>query len=213
MQPGTMNLEEVLDIFRTDEEKAKLLAMQIANDRGREVLECIFKGNPKSASEIAHELEVPLPTVMFHIERFLEIGTIKVVKTRMSKKLREIKYYGPAKRAILIIPYQKEETMSYIANAVKSSVITPLTAALVIAVSAGAGYLVKRATDTKEAARPIMAEKALDEIAEAEPAEVVSRGAEIAEPFFSLQNPVILVVLGCILTVVILGLYSYFKRK
>ncbi|MBU7045622.1 MAG: hypothetical protein HXS54_04225 [Theionarchaea archaeon] len=32
-----MNLEEVLDVFRTDEDKAKLLAMQIANDRGREV--------------------------------------------------------------------------------------------------------------------------------------------------------------------------------
>ncbi|MBU7029463.1 MAG: helix-turn-helix transcriptional regulator, partial [Theionarchaea archaeon] len=135
-----MNLEEVLDIFRTDEEKAKLLAMQIANDRGREVMECIFRGNPKSASEIARELNVPLPTVMFHVERFLEIGIIKIVKTRMSKKLREIKYYGPAKRAILIIPYQKEETMSYIADAVKSSVITPLTAALVIVISGIAGY-------------------------------------------------------------------------
>ena len=206
-----MNLEEVLDVFRTDEDKAKLLAMQIANDRGREVLECIFKGRPKSASEIARELEVPLPTVMFHIERFLEIGTIKVVKTRMSKKLREIKYYGPAKRAILIIPYQKEETMSYIANAVKSSVITPLTAALVFAVSGLAGYLIKRVTTvTVEGEKPLLAaEEAKDAV------EMVRAPAMdyARESFFSLQNPVILVLLGCIITVVILGLYSYTKRR
>jgi predicted ArsR family transcriptional regulator len=207
-----MNLEEVLDVFRTDEDRAKLLAMQIANDRGREVLECIFRGRPKSASEIARELDVPLPTVMFHIERFLEIGTIKVVKIRMSKKLREIKYYGPAKRAILIIPYQKEETMSYIANAVKSSVITPLTAALVVVVSGVVGYLVNRVTVSE--GQPMMAaEKALDEAVEEEAAEMIYRGVDLAESFFSLENPVILVLLGCVVTLVILGLYTYVKRR
>jgi len=206
-----MNLEEVLDIFRTDEEKAKLLAMQIANDRGREVMECIFRGNPKSASEIARELNVPLPTVMFHVERFLEIGIIKIVKTRMSKKLREIKYYGPAKRAILIIPYQKEETMSYIADAVKSSVITPLTAALVIVISGIAGYLVKRVTTVKEVAQPMLeaAEEASREMVKAP----VPVPEQVTEPFFSLQNPVILVLIGCILTLMILGIYSYVKSK
>ena len=206
-----MNLEEVLDVFRTDEEKAKLLAMQIANDRGREVMECIFRGKPKSASEIARELNVPLPTVMFHVERFLEIGIIKIVKTRMSKKLREIKYYGPAKRAILIIPYQKEETMSYIADAVKSSVVTPLTAALVIVISGIAGYVVKRVTTVKEMAQPMMeaAEEASREMVKA-PVPVPD---QVAEPFFSLQNPVILVLIGCILTLMVLGIYSYVKSR
>lgn len=206
-----MNLEEVLDVFRTDEEKAKLLAMQIANDRGREVMECIFRGKPKSASEIARELNVPLPTVMFHVERFLEIGIIKIVKTRMSKKLREIKYYGPAKRAILIIPYQKEETMSYIADAVKSSVVTPLTAALVIVISGIAGYVVKRVTTVKEMAQPMMeaAEEASREMVKA-PVPVPD---QVAEPFFSLQNPVILVLVGCILTLMVLGIYSYVKSR
>ena len=203
-----MNLEDVLDIFRTDEEKAKLLAMQIANDRGREVLECVFKGRPKSVSDIARELEIPLPTVMFHIDRFLEIGIIKVAKTRMSKKLREIKYYGPAKRAILIIPYQKEETMSYIADAVRSSVITPLTTVLVIAVSGIAGYILKRATAAQVIPQPLLAE------AEEKAADVVRGPLEhAAEPFFSLQNPFILVLLGCILTLVVLGIYSYGKNR
>ena len=202
-----MNLDEVLDVFRTDEEKAKLLAMQIANDRGREVLECIFRGRPKSASEIARELDVPLPTVMFHIERFLEIGTIKVVKTRMSKKLREIKYYGPAKRAILIIPYQKEETMSYIANAVRTSVITPLTAALVIIVSGVAGYIVKRFTTVKEVFP--MAAEGVEETREVLKTPALDYGTETVSSF----HPVLLVLLGCILTLMILGVYSYIRNR
>lgn len=201
-----MNLEEVLHVFRTDEDKAKLLAMQIANDRGREVLECIFQGRPKSASEIARELEVPLPTVMFHIDRFLEIGIIKIAKTRMSRKLREIKYYGPAKRAILIIPYQEEETMSYIANAVKTSVITPLTVALVVAVSGVAGYIVRKMTAVEQPLTEAL-------VKEAEEGALPFRALEPIEPsFFSWENPILLVLLGCIVTVVILKLYSSIKK-
>lgn len=205
-----MNLEEVLHVFRTDEDKAKLLAMQIANDRGREVLECIFRGRPKSASEISQELEVPLPTVMFHIDRFLEIGIIKIAKTRMSRKLREIKYYGPAKRAILIIPYQEEETMSYIANAVKTSVITPLTMVLVLIVSGVAGYLVRRFTSVTEQA---LMEAPVKEAGEEEM--LYYRVPEsVTEPsFFSWENPILLVLLGCILTVAILKIYSYVKNR
>lgn len=201
-----MNLEEVLHVFRTDEDKAKLLAMQIANDRGREVLECIFQGRPKSASEIARELEVPLPTVMFHIDRFLEIGIIKIAKTRMSRKLREIKYYGPAKRAILIIPYQEEETMSYIADAVKTSVITPLTVALVVAVSGVAGYIVRKMTAVEQPLTEAL-------VKEAEEGALPFRALEPIEPsFFSWENPILLVLLGCIVTVVILKLYSSIKK-
>jgi DNA-binding transcriptional ArsR family regulator len=200
-----MNLEEVVDIFRTDDDKAKLLAMQIANDRGREVLECVFEGRPKSASEIARMLDVPLPTVMFHIDRFVDIGIVKVVKTRMSKKLREIKYYGPAKRAILIIPHQKEETMSYIAQAVRSSVITPLSAALVLLVAAVTGIIVRHSVIAPEPMRMLAEDtQALEAPKFAEPA---------AASFFSLQNPVLLVVLGCILTLLVLGIYSYVKNR
>lgn len=202
-----MNLEEVVDIFRTDDDKAKLLAMQIANDRGREVLECVFEGRPKSASEIARMLDIPLPTVMFHIERFLDIGIVKVVKIRMSKKLREIKYYGPAKRAILIIPHQKEETMSYIAQAVRSSVITPLSAVVVLVVAALTGFLVRQST-VSVSSEPL---RMLAE--ETQKVEAPQYLEQSAPSFFSLQNPVVLIVLGCVLTLVVLGIYSYVKNR
>jgi DNA-binding transcriptional ArsR family regulator len=206
-----MNLDEMVHIFRTDEEKAKLLAMQIANDRGREVLECLFRGRPKSATEIARELNVPLPTVMFHIERFLEIGIIKIAKTRMSKKLREIKYYSPSKRAILIIPYQKEETISYIKDAMKTSVITPLSLGLAVVISTVSGFLFYQVT------RPL-SHTLLAEYEEAPvPLEKAGGAAEgvtqHVSGFFSLSNPVVLVVVGCLITLSVLAAYSYIKNR
>jgi DNA-binding transcriptional ArsR family regulator len=206
-----MNLDEMVHIFRTDEEKAKLLAMQIANDRGREVLECLFRGRPKSASEIARELNVPLPTVMFHIERFLEIGIIKIAKTRMSKKLREIKYYGPSKRAILIIPYQKEETISYIKDAMKTSVITPLSLGLAVVISAVSGYIFYQVT------RPLPQNLLVGYEEAPVPLEKAGGAAEgvaqQASGFFSLSNPVVLVLIGCLITLGVLAAYSYIKNR
>ncbi|MGD2247719.1 MAG: helix-turn-helix domain-containing protein [Candidatus Methanofastidiosia archaeon] len=201
-----MNLDDILQVFSTDEEKAKLLAMQIANDRGREVLEYIYKGKPLSASDISDDLDIPLPTVMFHIDRFLEIGIIKIVKTRMSKKLREIKYYGPAKRAFLIIPYQKEETMSSIRNAVKTSVVTPVTMALVLVVSGIVGYIVNHTLT-----QPPTVQRALVE-AEKGATDFYAEEAASKMSSLSLTHPVILVVLGCITTLVLLNLYAYLKK-
>ncbi|MBU7014219.1 MAG: helix-turn-helix transcriptional regulator [Theionarchaea archaeon] len=204
-----MNLDEMVHVFRTDEEKAKLLAMQIANDRGREVLECLFRGRPKSASEIARELNVPLPTVMFHIERFLEIGIIKIAKTRMSKKLREIKYYGPSKRAILIIPYQKEETISYIKDAIRTSVITPISLGLAVVISAIAGYVLYQITQTVP--QSLLAAR---EEAPALPLEKAAEGAgpQLSE-FLSLSSPLVLVLVGCLITMGVLAGYSFIKNR
>lgn len=203
-----MNLDDVLEVFSTDEEKAKLLAMQIANDRGREVLEFIYRGKPLSASDISEKLDIPLPTVMFHIDRFLEIGIIKIVKTRMSKKLREIKYYGPAKRAFLIIPYQKEETMSSIRDAVKTSVITPVTMAIVLALSGIAGYIVNQTSKAPPTVQRTFAES--EKNAEYIYQEQAASWADTITAFF--DHPVILVVLGCVITIILLKIYIYIKK-
>lgn len=202
----------MVHVFRTDEEKAKLLAMQIANDRGREVLECLFRGRPKSASEIARELNVPLPTVMFHIERFLEIGIIKIAKTRMSKKLREIKYYGPSKRAILIIPYQKEETISYIKDAIRTSVITPISLGLAVVLSAVAGYALYQTG--RPMPQALLADYEEAPVAPLEKAGGVAEGVtQHLNEFFSLSNPFVLVLTGCLITLGVLVVYSYVKNR
>lgn len=124
-------LDEVLHVISTDDEKAKIVAMELANDNGRRIIDAFFIA-PQSASDLVNKLDLPMPTVMFHIERLMEIGIIGVVDTKLSRKFKDIKYYGPKKTAILIVPSQKEETVRSLSNSLKTSYIPTPTALFVM---------------------------------------------------------------------------------
>ena len=62
----------------------------------------------------------------------MEIGIIGIVDTKLSRKFKDIKYYGPKKTAILIVPSQKEETVRSLSNSLKTSYIPATTALLVM---------------------------------------------------------------------------------
>ena len=61
-------LDDVLHVISTDDEKAKIVAMELANDNGRRIIDAFFIA-PQSAGDLAKMLDLPMPTVMFHIER------------------------------------------------------------------------------------------------------------------------------------------------
>lgn len=124
-------LDEVLHVISTDDEKAKMVAMELANDNGRRIIDAFFI-EPQSAGDLAKKLDLPMPTVMFHIERLIEIGIIDIVDTKLSRKFKDIKYYGPKKTAILIVPSQKEETVRSLSHSLKTSYVPPTTALLVM---------------------------------------------------------------------------------
>ncbi|MCC7573221.1 MAG: helix-turn-helix domain-containing protein [Candidatus Methanofastidiosum sp.] len=124
-------LDDVLHVISTDDDKAKIVAMELANDNGRRIIDAFFI-EPHSAGDLAKKLGIPMPTVMFHIERLMEIGIIDVVDTKLSRKFKDIKYYGPKKTAILIVPSQKEETVRTLSNSLKTSYIPAPTALLVM---------------------------------------------------------------------------------
>ncbi len=124
-------LDDVLHVISTDDENAKIVAMELANDNGRRIIDAFFI-EPQSASDLAKKLDLPMPTVMFHIERLMEIGIIGVVDTKLSRKFKDIKYYGPKKTAILIVPSQKEEIVRSLSTSLKTSYIPPPTALLVM---------------------------------------------------------------------------------
>jgi len=65
--------DEIFHIVSIKDDKAKILAMELANDKGRKVLDAIFE-NKKSSSDLAKELNLGLPTILFHIERLKETG-------------------------------------------------------------------------------------------------------------------------------------------
>ncbi|MGI0087612.1 MAG: ArsR/SmtB family transcription factor [Nitrosotalea sp.] len=97
--------EEYLEVISTDDERIKIIGEELANDTGRAIFGKISQG-VASSNELAKALEISLPLVNWHINRLLSVGLIKVDKVEMSQKNKQMKYYGPVKTALVIIPPQ-----------------------------------------------------------------------------------------------------------
>jgi len=103
-----MDLNEIVHITTTKEKSTKKIALELANDTGRKILEEIYNLNIITASEIAENLQIPLPTVLFHIERLTELNLVKVADTKLSKKFREKNIILPPKRPSLLFLRKKK---------------------------------------------------------------------------------------------------------
>lgn len=95
--------EEYIEVISTDDERIKIIGEELANDTGRAIFGKISQGIT-SSNELAKTLEISLPLVNWHINRLLSVGLIKVDKVEMSQKNKQMKYYGPVKTALVIIP-------------------------------------------------------------------------------------------------------------
>lgn len=155
-------LGDVLHVISTDDENAKIVAMELANDNGRRIIDAFFI-EPQSAGDLAKKLDIPMSTVMFHIERLMEIGIISVVDTKLSRKFKDIKYYGPKKTAILIVPSQKEETVRSLSASLKTSYIPAPTALLVmfLVIILGIGFSAPGIFQTFQSNQPKMMSEGL----------------------------------------------------
>lgn len=95
--------EEYIEVISTDDERIKIIGEELANDTGRAIFGKISQG-VTSSNELAKTLEISLPLVNWHVNRLLSVGLIKVDKVEMSQKNKQMKYYGPVKTALVIIP-------------------------------------------------------------------------------------------------------------
>lgn len=78
--------------FDYDSWQAKMIALEIANEVGRAILKSLAE-DPKTASQLSNLLEIPLPTILFHISRLEESGIVDSKKA-LGKRLREVKVYS-----------------------------------------------------------------------------------------------------------------------
>ncbi len=78
--------------FDYDSWQAKMIALELANEVGRAILKSLAD-DPKTASQLSRALEIPLPTILFHISRLEEAGVV-VSKKALGKRLREVKVYS-----------------------------------------------------------------------------------------------------------------------
>ncbi len=77
--------------FDYDSWQARLVALELANEVGRGIITLISK-KPYSATELSEELEIPLPTIIYHLTRLETAGVVKT-SHGYGKRWRDVKYY------------------------------------------------------------------------------------------------------------------------
>ncbi|MCD6372608.1 MAG: winged helix-turn-helix transcriptional regulator [Thermococcus sp.] len=91
---------ETIDI---NDERAKELAQILMNEKAIAILHLI-EDTPMSISEISKELNLPISTVSYHIDKMMRVGLVEVAGKKYGKRLQEVKLYRASNRPILLIP-------------------------------------------------------------------------------------------------------------
>ncbi|NJE47575.1 ArsR family transcriptional regulator [Thermococcus sp. GR7] len=91
---------ETIDIH---DERAKELAQILMNDKAIAILH-LLEDRALSMSEIARELNLPISTVSYHIDKMLKVGLVEVAGKKYGKRLQEVKLYSASDRPILLVP-------------------------------------------------------------------------------------------------------------
>ncbi|MGQ0795564.1 MAG: winged helix-turn-helix transcriptional regulator [Nitrosopumilaceae archaeon] len=99
----SVKAEEYLEIISTEDDRIKIIGEELANDTGRAIFGKVSQGIA-SPNDLAKALNISLPLINWHINRLLSVGLVKVEKIELSSKNKEMKYYGPVKTALVIIP-------------------------------------------------------------------------------------------------------------
>jgi predicted ArsR family transcriptional regulator len=93
--------------FDYDSWQAKLVALELANDIGKGILKTLITSS-RTASQLSESLDIPLPTVLFHLQRLESAGLIRSKKA-LGKRLREVKVYSVPSTEIVIDLGGKED--------------------------------------------------------------------------------------------------------
>ncbi|GEM_PF-1094572 len=129
------------EIFTLDDDRVRLFGQEIANDLGRRIIASL-REYPKSPNDLAKELNQPLTTVVFHVDKLLEAGVIRAVGTMAGRRGRKT-LYTLSSSAFLVVPTTKEDKESYLRSIlgralppreilVKSLVISVLVAIFIV---------------------------------------------------------------------------------
>ena len=139
-----VEIEEYIEVISTDDKRIKIIGEELGNDTGRAIFTTISKGI-SSPNELSKILGVSLPLVNWHINRLVQVGLVHVQDLKMSAKNRPVKYYGPAKTVLVIVPPEGSDEarsrfnvlLSKLSRNVVSSIVSFVSGASVI-------YAIKR---------------------------------------------------------------------
>lgn len=187
--------DETLLILPLNDTSSKKISQVIASDTARSILE-VLAAAPRSASELAAELGIPLTTVHYNLENLCDAGLVRVARTRYSRKMKTVKLYEPQRKIVVIAP----------AKTSKSEVIAALKRYVLVLASAliGSGAIELLARRMRSAAEGA----ALRSVPGAP--EKVGTGVE---GFDFSTHPGLWFLSGCLFVILVLFLIEYLGRK
>jgi predicted ArsR family transcriptional regulator len=138
--------EESFLLVSLKEDKAKELAQVLTNDTSRKILDYLSKKGDATETEISKELGLPASTVNYNMKHLTQAGLVSDDKFHYSEKGKEVVHYTLTNKFVIIAPTHVEGLRDKLAK------ILP-----VVAVVAGAAYLISRFAVQKVAEPMLMA--------------------------------------------------------
>ncbi|NLV27705.1 MAG: helix-turn-helix domain-containing protein [Methanomicrobiales archaeon] len=90
-------------LLSPDDEETRLIGKAIASETAGKILG-LLAGREVTAMELSEELELPVSTVMYHLENLIFAGLIEISRTRYSVKGREMKVYRLVDQVLIMSP-------------------------------------------------------------------------------------------------------------
>jgi DNA-binding transcriptional ArsR family regulator len=87
-----------------NETKTKKLAETITSDTSRKILNYLADKDHDTEKNISNELQLPISTVHYHLQKLVEAKLLEVEEFHYSVKGREINHYKLANKYIIIAP-------------------------------------------------------------------------------------------------------------
>ncbi|MDO8056507.1 MAG: winged helix-turn-helix domain-containing protein [Candidatus Hermodarchaeota archaeon] len=100
--------DDVLVIPLASEERKKI-AKALSNETTVTILQELAQ-QPRSATELAEYLTLPLTTVKYSIDALMDAKLIRIASVSLSPKRREVKIYTAVQRAIVFAPEKTSPT-------------------------------------------------------------------------------------------------------
>lgn len=103
-----MSEEEVLGsqkvrLLCPDDEQTRLIGKAIASETAGKILS-LLSGREITATVLSEELNVPVSTVMYHLDNLASAGLVEVSRIRYSVKGREMKVYRLVDQVLIMSP-------------------------------------------------------------------------------------------------------------
>lgn len=205
-------------LLSPEDEQTRLIGKAIASETAGKILSSM-SGREVTAMVLAEELQIPVSTVMYHLENLASAGLIEVSKTRYSVKGREMKVYRLIDQ-VLIVSSKKHDIKTVLTRCA-TLLSLPLAVACILAYvnnfktwgvvsssdSATGGGVAKMVMNTGSFA--------MEQTMEAAPAPL-AMGTPITEtfiePLFYFSDLALGILIGAVL-VVLIGIFIDYHQK